>query len=52
MTTARPGVDGKCRDALSATAEFNKLVAAEFVHLHEDDQQYIVAHLLRKKQNQ
>jgi hypothetical protein len=49
---ARPGSAGTRRDALPTTAEFNKLVAAEFVYLHEDDQEYIVAHLLRKKQNQ
>ena len=38
-----------CRDALPSTPEFNKLVAVDFVFVDEDDQEYIVAHVLKKQ---
>ncbi|MBQ0719735.1 MAG: hypothetical protein KBT88_14675 [Gammaproteobacteria bacterium] len=38
-----------CRDALPSSAEFNKLVAVDFVYLDADDQDYIMSHVLKKQ---
>lgn len=38
-----------CRDALPTTPQFNKLVAVDFVYIDEQDQEYIVSHVLKKQ---
>ena len=38
-----------CRDALPSSPDFNKLVAVDFVYLDEDDQDYIMSHVLKKQ---
>ncbi len=38
-----------CREALPSAPEFNKLVAVEWVYLHEDDRQYTISHVLKKQ---
>ncbi|MBV1928017.1 MAG: hypothetical protein KUG81_00680 [Gammaproteobacteria bacterium] len=38
-----------CRDALPSTPDFNKLVAVDFVFLDDDDQDYIMSHVLKKQ---
>jgi len=41
-----------CRDALPSALEFNKLVAVDFVYLNQDDQDYIMSHVLKKQSEQ
>jgi len=38
-----------CRDALPSSPDFNKLVAVDFVYLDDDDQDYIMSHVLKKQ---
>ena len=38
-----------CRDALPSSPDFNKLVAVDFVYLDQDDQDYIMSHVLKKQ---
>ncbi|PCJ38325.1 MAG: hypothetical protein COA75_00755 [Cellvibrionales bacterium] len=38
-----------CRDALPSSPDFNKLVAVDFVFVDEDDQDYIMSHVLKKQ---
>jgi len=38
-----------CRDALPSSPDFNKLVAVDFVFLDDDDQDYIMSHVLKKQ---
>ena len=38
-----------CRDALPSTPDFNKLIAVDFIFLDDDDQDYIMSHVLKKQ---
>ena len=38
-----------CRDVLPSAPEFNKLVAVDFIYLHDRDRQYIISHVLKKR---
>ena len=41
-----------CRDALPSSPDFNKLVAVDFIFLNDDDQDYIMSHVLKKQSEQ
>jgi hypothetical protein len=38
-----------CREALPSAPEFNSLVAVDFIAMHEQDRQYIISHVSKKR---